>query len=204
MTKVDASAVIADVMIVTPDVFGDSRGRFIETYRRSWFPLGREMVQGNRSDRQQGALVGLHYHFHQADYWYVTRGGPVSCSTTCGSARRPTGRPRSSRSASTTTGGCSSRPVSGHGFAAVTDLTLTYLVDSYYNPADELGVAWDDPELKADWGVGDPVVSARDRANPRRCEIPDHLRPALRLANLSGLVRPRRHSLGVGVEWEHE
>jgi dTDP-4-dehydrorhamnose 3,5-epimerase len=65
----------------------------------------------------------------------------------------------------------------GHGFAAVTDLTLTYLVDSYYNPADELGVLWDDPELKADWGISEPVVSARDRANPRRGEIPDHLRP---------------------------
>jgi dTDP-4-dehydrorhamnose 3,5-epimerase len=56
-------------------------------------------------------------------------------------------------------------------------MTLTYLVDSYYNPADELGVAWDDPELGADFGVTDPVVSARDRANPRRAEIPDHLRP---------------------------
>jgi dTDP-4-dehydrorhamnose 3,5-epimerase len=50
-------------------------------------------------------------------------------------------------------------------------------VDSYYNPADELGVAWNDPELKADWGITDPVVSARDSANPRRGEIPDHLRP---------------------------
>ena len=68
-------------------------------------------------------------------------------------------------------------PGVGHGFAAMTDLTLTYLVDSYYNPADELGVAWDDPELNADWGVRAPVVSARDQANPRRAEIPDHLRP---------------------------
>jgi dTDP-4-dehydrorhamnose 3,5-epimerase len=65
----------------------------------------------------------------------------------------------------------------GHGFGAVTDLTLTYLVDSYYNPADELGVAWDDPELGAEWGLSDPVVSARDAANPLRSEIPDHLLP---------------------------
>ena len=68
-------------------------------------------------------------------------------------------------------------PGVGHGFAALTDLTLTYLVDSYYNPADELGVAWDDPELGVDWGLADPVVSARDRANPRLREVPDHLRP---------------------------
>jgi dTDP-4-dehydrorhamnose 3,5-epimerase len=177
LTKVDASAVIADVMIVTPDVFGDSRGRFIETYRRSWFPLGREMVQGNRSDRQQGALVGLHYHFHQADYWYVTRGrarvvlhdlrigSPTEAATEILEIGEHDDR------------GVFIPPGVGHGFAAVTDLTLTYLVDSYYNPGDELGVAWDDPELKADWAIADPVVSARDSGNPRRGEILDHLRP---------------------------
>ena len=51
-------------------------------------------------------------------------------------------------------------------FAAVTDLTLTYLVDDYYDPADELGVAWDDLSIGADWGVAEPVLSARDLANP--------------------------------------
>ena len=177
MTKVEASAVIADVMIVTPDVFGDSRGRFIETYRRNWFPLGREMVQGNRSDRQKGALVGLHYHFHQADYWYVTRGRArvVLHDLRIGS---PTdGATETIEIGDHDDRGVFIPPAVGHGFAAVSDLTLTYLVDSYYNPADELGVAWNDPELKADWGITDPVVSARDSANPRRGEIPDHLRP---------------------------
>ncbi len=47
---------------------------FIETYRREWFPAAREMIQGNRSNKQQGALVGLHYHLHQSDYWYVPVG----------------------------------------------------------------------------------------------------------------------------------
>ena len=37
-------------------------------------------------------------------------------------------------------------PGVAHGFAALTDMTITYLVDGYYNPADELGVAWDDPD----------------------------------------------------------
>ena len=47
-------------------------------------------------------------------------------------------------------------------------MTITYLVDSYYNPADELGVAWDDPAIDADWGLTDPILSDRDQANPRR------------------------------------
>ena len=58
-----------------------------------------------------------------------------------------------------------------HGFAALTDMTITYLVDGYYNGADELGVAWDDPAIEADWGVTDPVLSDRDRKNPRRADL---------------------------------
>ena len=68
-------------------------------------------------------------------------------------------------------------PGVAHGFASLTDLTLTYLVDSYYNPADELGVAWDDPEIAAEWGLSDPTLSARDRANPRRADIDPARRP---------------------------
>ena len=53
-------------------------------------------------------------------------------------------------------------PGVAHGFAALTDMTITYLVDSYYNPADELGVAWNDPAVEADWGVTEPILSNRD------------------------------------------
>ena len=74
-------------------------------------------------------------------------------------------------------------PGVAHGFAALTDMTITYLVDGYYNPADELGVAWDDPAIGADWGVDrpDPVASATGR-NPaaptsNRCGSPSSLRP---------------------------
>jgi dTDP-4-dehydrorhamnose 3,5-epimerase len=64
-----------------------------------------------------------------------------------------------------------------HGFASLTDMTITYLVDGYYNPADELGIAWDDPAVGADWGVTDPVLSARDLANPLRRDLPADRRP---------------------------
>ncbi len=68
-------------------------------------------------------------------------------------------------------------PGIAHGFAALTDMTITYLVDGYYNPADELGVAWDDPVIGADWGVKDPVLSARDKNNPARDALPVDRRP---------------------------
>ena len=62
-------------------------------------------------------------------------------------------------------------PGVAHGFASLTEMTITYLVDGYYNAADELGVAWNDPDIGADWGVADPVLSDRDRANPARAAL---------------------------------
>ena len=64
-------------------------------------------------------------------------------------------------------GGLYIPPGVAHGFAALTDVTLVYLLDRYFDGSDEYGVAWDDPEIAADWGIMNPVLSARDRANPR-------------------------------------
>lgn len=168
---------IADVVVVRPAVHGDQRGRFVETYRRSWFPHGREMLQANRSDKAAGAVVGLHYHFHQADYWYLTSGlaRMVMVDLRIGS-------PTEGEVLAVLLGGEEELgvfvpPGVAHGFASLSELTLTYLVDAYYNPSDELGVAFDDPALGIDWGVQDPIVSDRDRANPLRSELADHLVP---------------------------
>lgn len=173
----EPSEVIADVVTVTPEVHGDPRGRFVETYRRSWLPLGREMIQANRSEKRSGALVGLHYHLHQADYWYVLRG---RCRVVLHDLRQ--GSPTDRATLVVELDGDEDRglfipPGVAHGFAALSDVLLWYLVDGYYNPADELGLAWDDPVVAADWGLVDPVVSERDRSNPRRDAIAPHLLP---------------------------
>jgi dTDP-4-dehydrorhamnose 3,5-epimerase len=72
-------------------------------------------------------------------------------------------------------------PGVAHGFASVTDLTLTYLVDGYYNGADELGVAWDDPAVGGEWLVEEPTLSERDRSNPLRADIEPMWQPHSRL-----------------------
>jgi dTDP-4-dehydrorhamnose 3,5-epimerase len=177
MPRIVSSANIADVVLVEPEVWGDDRGRFVETYRRSWLPLGREMVQANRSEKQAGALIGLHYHLHQADYWFTLRG---HARVVLHDLRE--GSPTDGVTQMIDLDGDSDRglfipPGVAHGFGAVTDVLLWYMVDGYYNPADELGVAWDDPDISADWGIGDPVLSERDRKNPRRSDIPDVFRP---------------------------
>jgi len=177
MAEVQDLAAIAGVRVVTPAVHGDERGCFVETYRRQWFPEGREMLQGNRADRTAGCVVGLHYHLHQADYWYVPSG---RARVVLHDLRE--GSPTDGATWTTDLGGDEHRgvyipPGVAHGFASLTDMTITYLVDGYYNPDDELGVAWDDTAIAADWGVTDPVLSERDRANPRRDQLPAGRRP---------------------------
>ena len=168
---------IEGVELIEPVVHGDDRGRFVETYRRSWLPMGREMIQGNRSEKTAGSLVGLHYHLHQADYWYVLRG---TARVVLADLR--VGSPTEGASMVIDLDGAEERglfipPGVAHGFAALTDILLWYLVDGYYNPNDELGVAYDDPALGVDWGISDPVVSERDMENPTVAEIPDAIRP---------------------------
>jgi dTDP-4-dehydrorhamnose 3,5-epimerase len=168
---------IPGVILVNPAVHGDERGRFVETYRREWFADLPEMIQGNRSEKQAGALVGLHYHRNQADYWYVLRG-----TARVGLADLRVGSPTEGKAITIDLDGNQDQGLYiprgvAHGFAALTDLLLTYLVDGYYNPDDELGVAYDDPTFDIDWGVVDPITSGRDQANPRFSDLADEMRP---------------------------
>ena len=183
MATVTESDTIAGVYLVEPVVHRDPRGLFVETYRREWIPGGREMIQANRADRSPGCVVGLHYHLHQADYWYVPFGRArvvlhdlrVGSTTDGATEVFDLGTPETGESDHA---GVLIPPGVAHGFASLTDMTITYLVDGYYNAADELGVAWDDPEVAADWGLTSPELSARDAANPKRAEIADRVRPA--------------------------
>ncbi len=157
---------IKDVIVITPDIHGDQRGTFQETYRRSWFPLGHEMVQTSRSDKKAGALVGMHYHLHQADYWMVMSGtAQVVLHDLRGES------PTHGLTWTTTMGednpiGLFIPPGVAHGFACLSDVVLVYQVDNYYNPSDELGFAWNDPALAGIWKIDRPEISARDETNP--------------------------------------
>lgn len=172
---------IAGVLLVVLDVHDDERGCFVETYRREWFPNSREMIQANRADRQSGCIVGLHYHLHQADYWYVPfgharvvlhdlrSGSPTSAATSHYDLGPALGRNGQV--------GLYIPPGVAHGFSAIEDMTITYMVDGYYNKWDELGIAWDDPSVCANWGVDNPILSERDKTNPYVPEVPAPLVP---------------------------
>ena len=58
-------------------------------------------------------------------------------------------------------------------------MTITYLVDNYYNGSDELGVHYADPEMAFQWPLDDLTVSDRDKENPMRKDIPSEIRPVV-------------------------
>ena len=55
----------------------------------------------------------------------------------------------------------------GHGFVTLTDeVEFLYKADNYYAPEADGGIRWNDPEIGVDWGVGNPILSAKDEKNP--------------------------------------
>lgn len=170
---------IKGVTTVSLQPFGDDRGRFMETFRREWFPrVNWDHLQSNRSDSAAGVLRGLHYHFKQIDYWYATRG-----TIRVGLVDLRMSSPTYLRSTTIDMGECNLTGLFipegvAHGFAALSDCTLIYIVNNYYDGgSDEYGIAWNDPQANIDWGISSPALSPRDQANPRIADIPPGAQP---------------------------
>ncbi len=169
------SPVIPGVLLVELRPFADDRGRFTETFRKEWFPQRSwASLQMNRSDSHAGVLRGLHYHFDQVDYWYLASG-----RIRVGLAALRRSSPSFRCTETIALDAADNRGLyipSGvaHGFLALTDVTLFYVVDNYYDGGrDEFGLAWDDPDVAVPWmPPAPPVLSGRDAANPRFSAIP--------------------------------
>lgn len=163
---------IAGARIVPLRSFSDSRGYFFESFRREWIPEMRDVVQGNVSFSKTGVLRGMHYHLRQADFWLVPS-GLVRAALYDLRLSSPT---RGNRQVIMLGEG---HPFGvyipkgvAHGFCALADSMMTYLVDEYYDNTDERGIRWNDPAMGIEWGVSDVILSERDARNPLLSEIP--------------------------------
>jgi dTDP-4-dehydrorhamnose 3,5-epimerase len=177
MTVIQPSSIIIGVYVVDLEAHADPRGTFTETWRRSWVPGARDMLQANQGDRSQGSLVGFHYHLHQADYWYFPRGHALVMLHDLRTGSPTDGATLTIEVDDQHRPGIYVPPGVAHAFYAHTDLSITYLVDQYYNPDDELGVTWNDPAIGAAWPTLHPLLSKRDRRNAGRSDLPPELRP---------------------------
>ena len=160
------------LVLLQPTVFGDARGFFAETYRRDLYReagIDVEFVQDNHSRSARGTLRGLHYQRRpgQPKLVRVARGAIWDVVVDV----RPTSATFGQFEAFDLDDSQHRQlfvPIGfAHGFCVVSDVAdVTYKVGSPYDPDEERGIAWDDPEIAVPWPIAEPLLSERDRHNP--------------------------------------
>ena len=164
---------IKDVYIIEPEVFGDNRGYFMETYRKEEFDnagLKYNFVQDNQSKSKKGVLRGLHYqrNFPQAKLVRVISGEVFDVAVDL-------------RKNSPTYGQWVGEILSSenkkmlmvprgfaHGFMVLSETAeFIYKCDEVYHPEDEGGIMWNDPEVGIKWPSDiEPLLSEKDQKHP--------------------------------------
>lgn len=170
ITKTD----IEGLYIVEPQVFGDNRGWFMETWTKNKFEdngIKIDFVQDNQSySAQKGTLRGLHFQINpkcQTKLLRCTRGEILDVAV---DLRR--GSPTFKKWVSVKLTAENKKQFLipkgfAHGFVTLTDdVEVQYKVDEYYAPECDRSVRFDDPEIGVDWGVSNPVLSNKDKSAP--------------------------------------
>ncbi len=161
---------IPGIKIIKPDVFGDARGFFMESFsgrRYESFGLAVAFVQDNFSRSKKSVLRGLHFQTQncQGKLVWVTRGAVFDVAVDV----RPDS-PTFRQWFSIELSDCNHiqvyiPPGFAHGFYALSDeVDFVYKCTDYYRAEAEMGVAWDDPDLNINWPCKHPVLSDKDRA----------------------------------------
>lgn len=173
---------IPDVVIVSPRVFGDSRGYFFESWSEKDF---REMVrpvkfvQDNESKSRYGVLRGLHFQkgeHSQSKLVRVVSGRVLDVAV---DIRR--GSPWFGKHVSVELSGDNHRQLFiprgfAHGFAVLSEVAVfQYKCDNFYAPETEGAIAWNDPALAIDWQIpaSDVLLSEKDSRHPVLADAPE-------------------------------
>ncbi len=166
-------------VLLEPEVFGDARGYFIESYSEQAFcrlVLPVLFPQDNEAMSKYGVLRGLHFQrgaHAQSKLVRVVRGRVLDVAV---DIRR--GSPTFGRHVSVELSGDNKRQFFvprgfAHGFSVLSDeAVFQYKCDNLYAPESEGAIAWDDPALGIDWRLapGDVVLSPKDSGHPRLAE----------------------------------
>lgn len=172
MKRIDTK--LPGVCIVEPQVFGDHRGYFMETYSQKAFAdIGIDcvFVQDNQSfTAKKGTLRGIHFQnspMAQAKLVRVTRGAVLDVAV---DLRK--GSPTYKQWVGVELSADNKRMLFiprgfGHGFVTLTDdVEFCYKVDNLYSREHDRGIRFDDPQIGVAWGVDAPVLSGKDEASP--------------------------------------
>jgi dTDP-4-dehydrorhamnose 3,5-epimerase len=172
---------IPEVLLVEPDVHGDSRGFFLETYHQEKYRQGGiadSFVQDNHSRSAGRVLRGLHAQ-RQHPQGKLVRAVEGAIFDVAVDIRR--GSPTFKRWVARVLSAENHfqlwvPPGFAHGFCVLGDgAQVEYKCTTLYDQEDEITVAWNDPEVGVRWPVEDPVLSAKDAEAPRLVAIFDAL-----------------------------
>jgi dTDP-4-dehydrorhamnose 3,5-epimerase len=175
---------IPDVILVQPKRFGDHRGFFSETFHAARYEEGGiegPFVQDNHSlSREKGVLRGLHFQVPPSPQGKLVRCTAGRILDVAVDIRKgsPTYGQHVSAELTADNGHQLWVPVGfAHGFVTLeTDTEVQYKVTGYYDPEADRGLAWNDPALGIDWGLGgeDPVLSDKDTKHPVLADLPEY------------------------------
>lgn len=161
---------IPDVILLTPKVFGDERGFFMETFRQNEFEDhcgSYQFVQDNHSKSAQGILRGLHYQLSQPQgkLVRVTRGEVFDVAVDMRKSSPTFGQWVGVTLSEENKQMLWVPPGFAHGFYVTSaEAEFQYKCTDYYAPGDEVSLCWDDPELDIKWPINQaPQLSGKDR-----------------------------------------
>ncbi len=172
---------LPEVVIVEPDVYRDPRGFFLETYHARKYSeagIAATFVQDNLSRSVRGILRGLHAQRRrpQGKLIRVVEGEIFDVAV---DIRR--GSPTFARWVAVRLSGknfrqCYVPPGFAHGFCVLSEeVVVEYKVTDFYDPTDEIGLIWNDPDLAIEWPITAPVLSTKDGAAQRLRDLMESL-----------------------------
>lgn len=165
---------IPEVILVEPKVFPDGRGFFMESYKHSdfrSFGIGEHFVQDNHSMSSQGVLRGLHYQLNpnaQGKLVRCIRGAIFDVAVDIREGSPTFGRWVGVELSEENRYMLYIPPDFAHGFVVLSEMAeIIYKCTKEYSPENERGIIWNDPAIGIDWPVKEPILSGKDKSNPR-------------------------------------
>lgn len=162
---------IPEVVLLTPKVFGDERGFFMETFRQDEFEQhcgNYQFVQDNHSSSGKGILRGLHYQYQQPQgkLVRVTRGEVFDVAVDMRRSSPTFGKWVGEYLSESNKCMLWVPPGFAHGFYVTSEMAeFQYKCTDYYNPNDEYSLLWNDPTVAVQWPnkSDNPILSQKDR-----------------------------------------
>lgn len=170
---------IEDVILVKPKVFGDNRGFFMESYKKSDFfenGIAVEFNQDNHSKSTAHVLRGLHYQarpYGQAKLVRCSRGRIYDVAVDIRPNSKTFGKYVKVELSEENKQMLYIPEGFAHGFVVLSDVAeLLYKASGEYNPQADRGVLWNDTDINIDWEIDfEPILSDKDKVQPKLKEI---------------------------------